>query len=619
MKVKSLDKKWKEILYAFAGFGPNLLMVLMGAYFTDAINPAALSANAGTFQVINGTCLILPVLFPIIWFLAKAFDGIIDIPLASISDNYQSKRGKRRPLILMFFLPMVISFTLCWLPLFKNPNETQALINTVWICFWAFVFFASYTMCLIVYYGSLSNVCDSEGQRLRVSSYKAFADTISYCLVYALVPLICDALKLHIDKFVFICLPLMLTMLIPIFLIKEGEKYGYPEKEGLKEEKVPLFKSLKLTFGNKLFRRWLIVNCCSFFGLQMFLVSMNALIIGGMGFNGLEMALLNTCAFAPVPVMLYLFNKIKAKKGLRLAIQISMIAFAVAILSFDLASIYVTGGNKIVQYIIGCAGGVMASFSIGSFFMVPYVVPAQISSVEEKLTGVNHSAMYFAAQAFTTSIIGAIASSLVYENIKMLFIQKGTWNIVWAKSLSGAATSLGVAESAVFNLGTLLVPIIVSIFCIIGFIAACKMPKDFSAPLVAQELKKMNPDLDISSIETIKEEKSSDNIFVNIVISILSGFIFGFIWQGFVMAGLDRSQFKVKIWLNYLLCALVPFYSVFFLNKALHKDGELTKKEKVLKVITIISAVICPILPLNLIGLSVLQKKANSQQEVNNG
>ena len=32
--------------------------------------------------------------------------------------------------------------------------------------------------------------------------------------------------------------------------------------------------------------------------------------------------------------------------------------------------------------------------------------------------------MYFAAQAFTTSIVSAIASSIVYENLKMFFINK---------------------------------------------------------------------------------------------------------------------------------------------------------------------------------------------------
>lgn len=59
------------------------------------------------------------------------------------------------------------------------------------------------------------------------------------------------------------------------------------------------------------------MNCCSFFGLQMFLVAMNAMIIGGMGMDGVGMTILNTCAFAPVPIMLYLFRKLAAKKGLR--------------------------------------------------------------------------------------------------------------------------------------------------------------------------------------------------------------------------------------------------------------------------------------------------------------
>lgn len=60
--VQSLDKKWKELLFACSGFGPNLLMVLMGAYFTDAINPAGLgTGEAAVFQTITGSvCFILP-------------------------------------------------------------------------------------------------------------------------------------------------------------------------------------------------------------------------------------------------------------------------------------------------------------------------------------------------------------------------------------------------------------------------------------------------------------------------------------------------------------------------------------------------------------------------------
>ena len=38
--MQALNKKWKELLFAFSGFGPNLLMILMGSYYSDALNPS---------------------------------------------------------------------------------------------------------------------------------------------------------------------------------------------------------------------------------------------------------------------------------------------------------------------------------------------------------------------------------------------------------------------------------------------------------------------------------------------------------------------------------------------------------------------------------------------------
>ena len=643
--VKSLNTKWKELLFAFSGFGPNFLMVLMGAYFTDAVNPVALGSGTSAIaqSIIPGVCLIMPVLFPILWGIGKAFDGVIDIPFATITDRLSTKWGRRRPAIAVCAAPMIVSFALCWFPV-MGPDATGAItstaqiVNTIWMFFWALVFFATYTMCLIAFYGSLSTTCCDEAQRLRVSSYKSFFDTISYCIVYALVPVILGALtkvwNTHvIDSFVFCCLPLMLTITIPLFLIKEGKKWGYPENKGLQEKPVKIGESLKLTFGNRTFMRWVLVNCCTYFGLQMFLVGMNAMIIGGMGFSGWEMTVINTCAFAPVPIMLWLFNKVKARKGIRFTYQTCLIAFAIAILNFFFGSLFITNGVKWIQYLIGCLGGVFASWAIGSFFMMPMLVPAQVSAVEEKLTGKNHSAMYFAAQAVTTSIAGAIASSLVYENIKQLFIAKGASGAVWAESIYEAAVKFGfyaTAEAAeanasalqfqVFNLGTLLVPFIVCLFCIIGFILAFRMPKDYTPTLVARELKRFNPSLDISKVAEMEKAESKEKgevIFVQVGLSILSGFIFGFVWLGFLLESarklLKKSRGSVA-W-KYLLSILVPFASIFvFLKeeKALAaKANELGVKFTKGKICHIIFGVLFPLAPLNVVSLALLQHNMN--------
>lgn len=609
--IKSLDKKWKELLFSMSGFGPNFLMVLMGAFFTDAINPSALPL--GSLQAIGTSCLILPALFPVLWMVAKIFDGVIDIPMANITDNLKTKWGRRRPTIAVCFIPMVVSYALCWLPV-GGENQT---INTIWIVFWAFVFFATYTMSLISFYGSLSNVCSDEKQRLRVSSFKAFFDTISYCVVYALVPLLLQLTNLHIDKFVFLCLPVMITMIIPLFIIKEGEKYGYPELQGENDEKIGIWESLKLTFGNKLFMRWIVVNCCAYFGLQMFLVGMNALILGGMGFNGTEMAIINTCAFAPVPIMLWLFNKLKAKKGIRFTFQTCLLAFAVAILSFDFASLYVTGGNKTIQFIIACLGGVIGSWAIGSFFMMPYMVPAQISSVEEKLTAKNHSAMYFAAQAVTTSIAGAISASLIYENIKMLFISKEASGVKWALNFEEAASQFGVNVDKVFNLGTLLVPIVVSIMCIIGFVLAFKMPKDYTPVEVAKELKKQNPALDISNVtnDVVDGDSRTEIVFVQVALAILSGFIFSFIWIPTLLKTIKLMKTKVNVALYSLIAIFIPFASIYTTLKT-HEELQQLASEKAIKLtgkkwLYIVLGIVFPILPINIIGLSIIQHDVN--------
>ncbi len=613
--IESLDKKWKEFLYSASGFGPNFLMVLMGAYYTDAINPAALG-HSDTYQAImSGTCFILPAVFPILFAIGKIFDGIIDIPFAQLTDTLKTKWGRRRPLIAVCFLPMVLSYAFCWIPVGGAENP---LLNTIWFFCWALVFFASYTMCLICFYGSLASVCSDEGQRIRVSGYKSFFDTVNYCFVYALVPVLLDAFKVHIDKFALRCIPIMATILIPVFIIKEGEKYGYPEGEPLDSEKVPLLKSFKLTLTNKVYTRWLTVECLTVIGLQMFLVSMNAIMIGSIGFNGTQMAIANTCAFGPVPLMLYLFNKVKKKKGTRFTYRTCLAAFSVAILNLFFASRFVLGNNRPgTQMAIAIVGGIIGSWAIGSFFMMPYMAASSVSSVETKLYGINHSAMYFAAEAVVTSIVGAIASSLIYENIKMFFISKPFAGIVYAHNQFEAAGLFGVSADMVFNLGTLIVPLIVTISCVCGIIAARKMPKDFSEKCIALEYKKLDPDLDISFIESAeeKEDKNVEIVFVQIILSILTGFIFGFFWVLFMFKSISRTIGKKQGFIKGLLSVLIPFVSIpVLLNQ--HKELKKIADEKNIKLkgrswVFILTGILFPVLPLNIISLAFMQSDLN--------
>ena len=623
-RFRNLNSIGKEILYAFSGFGANLMMIIMGAYFTDAVNPSALGNNE--YQWITGALLITPALFSVLGIFSKVFDGLIDIPFASITDNLKTKWGRRRLPIAICIIPMIVSFILCWIPVFGG-NQVG---NTIWIFFWQLVFFATYTMNLIAFYGSLSTVCADEKQRLRVSSFKSFFDTICYVLTYALVPLLLRSFHIHIDKFIFILSPIMLTMLIPLFMIKEGEKWekkmiaeGYDITPLAEEKQVSLGKSFAGTFKNKPFVAWTIVNCCSFFGLQMFLVSMNALITGAMGLddtvlNGMGMTILNTCAFAPVPLMLYLFNKLKKRKGIRFAYQVALVAFAIAILSFLFGSNLVMGNNVMAKVIIGCIGGVCGSFGIGAFFMMPYMIPAQISSVEEKLTKENKSAMFFAVQAFTTSVVGAIASFGIYEIIKNYFFSTGASGLVTGEATVDktayvdAAEKFGVSADAVFNLGTFIVPIVVCVMCIVGFIFSFRMLKNYSPKEVAYSLGlgeqyEANRNLFPEEKEYAVEESS---LIVLNALWVLTGSIMGWVWEYRMIGEVNSFGKKISKWWIIPCICIPPFqaFIVYRLNKEIEKKcdelGVSYQKNGVL-------AVILSFLCLSCVGLSLVQHKLN--------
>lgn len=626
-KFRTLNKPWQEILYSFAGFGPNLLMVIMGAYFQNAVNPSALGPTAIATQSIGKVCLVMPALFSVLWFIAKCFDGIIDIPFASITDSLRTKWGNRRLPIAICFIPMVVAYGLCWIPI--CGIQQNSIGNTMWIFAWALLFFATYTMCLIAYYGSLSTVCVDEKQKTRVSSYKSFFDTISYALVYALVPVILSSANLRIDRFVFYCMPIMLTMIIPLFMIKEGVKWeakaialGYDITPLSKEPPVKFLESIKLTVKNKPFVRWVAVNACAFFGLQLFLVSMNALESGAMELNGTQMTITNTFAFAPVPLMLYLFNKLKANNGVRFAFQMALISFAVAILGFFFGSKFFWPNSMEPRIIIACVAGIIGSFGIGSFFMMGYLIPSQISSVEEILTKKNHSSMYFAAQAVTTSIVGAISSSLIWENLKGLFFSTSRSGVVKAGSYKDAAVALrlGTNTATVYNLGTFIVPFIVAAFCIIGFIIAFKMPKRYTHEYIGcdivgktQYLKSKNR---LPKTFVYPFEQGSITVFN--ALWVLSGTIFGYIWYYSLINSVNTfNKKKISPWWI-LLSIFFPFwgaYITYHLNKNVNdKCKEMNIRARNNTSLVIVFSLIL----LNCVSNSIIQNKLNMIAKIQN-
>ncbi|MHA1109877.1 MAG: MFS transporter [Promethearchaeota archaeon] len=453
--------KGQLILYAFAGFGPSLLGTILGTYMINAVILEGFGVDAEYWTFATRT-LVVTAIYSVLVFVAKMLDGITDIPLAGWTDSLKSKWGKRRPAILIGFIPMVISFGLF---LIIPVNGDNNMLNTIYYGVLLSIFFIAYTLTFVTYYGTYSEVTATPEDRILLSNWKAFFDTVQYSFGYALIPVFIG-LQLNIRIISLAAFPMMLTMVIPFFMLKEKstlpedvarekqERKSMPDSEPV-EEDIGFFESLKLTAKNKGFMIWLMVMAAFFFGLQLFLSGQAVLASGSMGLNGWQTAILNTSAFAPVPLTLLIYRRVMKKKGFRFAFQTALAAFAIAMLSFFVA--YVDWfDSEWIRLAIGATGGTIGSYGIGAFFSAPYIIPSQMAAEELKATGKSHPSMYFAMQGFFNAIVAAVSTSLVWFYLRPLNVNGQEF------------------------FGVHLMPIVVAASCVVSILLAFLLPKSFN-------------------------------------------------------------------------------------------------------------------------------------------
>ena len=154
--------------------------------------------------------------------------------------------------------------------------------------------------------------------------------------------------------------------------------------------------------------------------------------------------------------------------------------------------------------------------------------------------------------------------------------------------------------------------IIVSVFCLVGFIFSFKMPKNYSPKEVAKDLgleKEYEENKHLFPEE--KEESSNkESLIVNIALWILSGSIFGFIWSMQVLNSINKTSEKKANKLLGLL-SIVPPLSIVpcliankMINEKLDSLGIEHKKHTVIVAIFALTG-------LNFISLSIIQHKLN--------
>lgn len=400
-------KKWQEPIYAIGGFGPGFLYQIALTYLLYYYRPAQQLVEKGALVLAPAAGYAAGML------VARILDGLIDLPIASWTDNMKSRWGRRRPLMLLGLIPAAISFILLWYPPISGqslgPNGHWG--NTVYVAVMSSLFFFFYTLITVPYLAALSEIVPDENARVRVASWQTFFNTSAYVLVFVVAPIMFD--RFGVRGTIWMLLPAVLSFIGPLLVIKEdpttSESVSHIQPK--RPEDVRLWDSVKMTLSNKTFRIYILSLATFFFGLQFFLGGIAFMALDMMGLTQSQLGTMNAAAFAPVPVMLLIFNFITKKKGAKWGFQLALLVFALVMLLFPLG--WTRFNLPVSPYVIGMILGAIGSFSIGVFFTIPYAFPAQIAAIDAQETGKDRAGMFFAVQGLINQFVGSLAGSIL--------------------------------------------------------------------------------------------------------------------------------------------------------------------------------------------------------------
>ena len=398
--MEKITKKGKLILYGCSGLGVNLLNIVMGSYLCSALLVGGFDKNVEHWTFLNKD-LVIAAVWAILAAAAKIFDGLIDLPFSHFTDNLKSKWGKRKTAIVIGGVPMLIAYVLFNFPL----TSSASMLNTIWYAFLLMVFYACYTLTMLTYYGTFAEITENENDITLISNTKSVCDVVYFSLGFALVPALVNS-GLNVRIVALLLLPCALTMLIPLFMLKETTE-EQPKSE--KEEKVTVLSSIMFTLKDKPYILWLCVLFVNNIGLQLFLSGINEY------FSTLHVnqALIMPTCFVPVPLTIMLYNKIIKKRGLGFALRYVLLVYSIGMALMGLCN-FIPANFKL-PFALLCS--LIVSFSIGSFFSITYMVPSQMAAkrLEE---GKSASTMYYAIQGLFEAVSAAIGGSALLVLLK---------------------------------------------------------------------------------------------------------------------------------------------------------------------------------------------------------
>ncbi len=323
----------------------------------------------------------------------RLFDAVTDPIIASMSDNWKGKHGRRIPFMRFAAIPTVIFFILLFFPI----SEGQSVANIIWLVMIQFMFYLFLTIYLTPYFALIPELGHNADERLSISTWISITYALGI-MVASLMPAISDGLiNRHIAmdtvqgiQYAVVGLGIFagICMLVPAFFINE-KKYT----NQLELPKVSMVAAMKRSFANVHFRYYVAADFGYFIGITIVLTGLLYYITVLLKLDENMMGVL-----LPIMVLLsfifYPFVNILAKRFGKKPFVVGSFIFMGLLFGF----IFFLGKLPILETTQAYILVVCMAIPISFLGILPNAILADIAQFDTKKTGIAQEGMYFAAR-----------------------------------------------------------------------------------------------------------------------------------------------------------------------------------------------------------------------------
>ena len=340
----------------------------------------------------------------------RIIDAVTDPWIASKSDGFKHKLGRRIPFLRFAAIPFGITTAL----IFISPINGLSSINVIPLAILMFLFYIFMTMYCTPFNALIPVLGKTQKNRINLSIFISFTFILGSTVAFALPNLAglfegtygyITSFRIAVSIFALIGI---ICMLIPAFLINEKD---YDNSEPVKTN---TFSSLSKTFKNKEFRIFVVSDVLYWIALTLFNTGLPFYITSLMGLDAgysfMLMAIMTICSLAFYPFISKHTKKLGKKK---------IVCFAFALFSLTFLVTAISGTGKLTGSLNGILIAVMASLPMAILGILPQAIIADISESDANQTHENREGMFYAARTFAFKFGQAIAM-LIFTSVKII-------------------------------------------------------------------------------------------------------------------------------------------------------------------------------------------------------